>query len=160
MAATVSVGTVPALVFTPQQYSTTATITNAGTSTLYLGQSGVTAATGLPLAPGHSLNEAFTVNVYAVAGNDSVVTPTSTMSAGVSAAGTALTVASGGASFTTGMVVSIKDGASSELVTVGAGATGTNIPISALAFAHVSGTAFGKFQGHNSGSVQVHAQGV
>lgn len=160
MAATISVGTVAALVFTPQRYSTTATITNNGTSTLYLGQSTVTAATGLPLKPGQSLNMTFTQNIYAVAGNDSVVTPTSTLSAGVSAAGTALTVASGGTAFTNGMVVSILDGASSELVTVGSGATGTNIPVSALAFAHNSGVAFGQFQRHNGGSVQVHAQGV
>jgi hypothetical protein len=102
----------------------------------------------------------FTQSIYGVAGNDSIITPTSTLSAGVSAAGTALTVASGGTAFTNGMVVSIQDGASSELVTVGAGATGTNIPISALAFAHGSGTAFGQFQRHNGGSVQVHAQGV
>lgn len=160
MAATISVGTVAALVFAPQQYSTTATITNNGTSTLYLGQSTVTAATGLPLKPGQSLSMTFTQSIYAVAGNNSVVSPTNTLSAGVSAAGTALTVTAGGASFTNGMVVSIQDGASSELVIVGAGATATNIPVSALAFAHNSGVTFGQFQRHNGGSVQVHAQGV
>ena len=160
MAATISVGTIAALVFAPQRYSATATITNDGTSTLYLGQSAVTAATGFPLKPGQSINMTFTQSIYAIAGNDSVITPTSTLSADVSAAGTALTVASGGTAFTNGMVVSIQDGASSELVTVGAGATGTNIPVSALAFDHATGVTFGRFQSHSGGSVQVHAQGV
>lgn len=160
MASTVAVPSAPVLVFAPQENSTTATLTNTGTSTLYLGQSGVSAATGFPLAPGQSINQAFTVDVYAVGGVNSIVSPTDTLSAPVSAAGTALTVTAGGTSFTNGMVISIIDGNSTEVVTVGAGATTTNIPVSALAFDHASGTAFGQFQAHNGGAIQVHAQGV
>lgn len=160
MASTVAVDTVASLVFSPQQHSSTATLVNTGTSMLYLGQSAVTAATGFPLQPGQSINLTFNTDIYAVAGDDSVVSPTNTLSAPVSAAGTALTVAANGTDFTNGMVVSIEDGVKSELVTVGAGATGTNIPVSALAFDHASGVAFGQFQRHNAGAIQVHAQGV
>ena len=145
MASTVSVGSTPVAVFTPQQYATTATLTNAGTSPLYLGQSGVTAATGFPLAPGQSVNQAFTVPIYAVSGVDVIGSPTDTLSAPASATDTALTVASGGASFTNGMTVSIIDGNNTELVTVGAGSTATSVVVSALAFAHASGVTFGQF---------------
>lgn len=72
--------------------------------------------------------------------------PASTLSAPVSAGGTALTVASGGASFTQGMAVWIEDGgtpALNEVVIVANGATATNIPLSTpLRFAHSTSTPF------------------
>lgn len=161
MASTVAVATVASLVFAPQQHSTTATLVNTGTSTLYLGQSTVTAATGFPLQPGQSINLTFNTSIYAVAGNDSVVSPTNTVgAAGVTQGATAIPVAANGTSFTNGMVISIEDGALSELVTVGAGSTGTSVVVSATAHAHVAGVAFGQFQRHNGGTIQVHAQGV
>jgi hypothetical protein len=146
-------------VFQPQVNVTTAVITNTGTSTLYLGQSGVTAATGLPLAPGQVIDQTFTVPVYAVSGVDVVTSPTDTLSANASQGATALTVASGGASFTNGMVISILDGNNTELVTVGNGSTGTSVVVSATAHAHASGVTFGQFVAHAGGSVSVHTAG-
>lgn len=155
MATTVSVTSSPVAVFTPSGNDTTAVLTNTGTSTLYLGQSAVTAATGFPLLAGQSLQVNYNATLYAVAGVDTLVTPTSTASATITLGATAITVASGGTSFTNGMVVSIIDGNNTELVTVGAGATGTNVPISATAHAHASGVTFGQFSKHAGGSIQV-----
>lgn len=153
--ANVSVPSSPVVVFAPSGNDTTAVLLNTGSTTLYLGQSTVTAASGFPLLAGQSISVNYNANLYAVAGVDTVASPTNTLSAPVSQAGTALTVASGGASFTNGMVVSITDGNNTELVTVGAGATGTNIPVSALAHGHATGVTFGQFVRHTGGSVQV-----
>jgi hypothetical protein len=69
-------------------------------------------------------------------------TSTNTVTAGTT---TAITVASGGASFTSGMKVLYDIGANAEVVTVGPGATGTNIPVPAgFAKAHGSGATFGQ----------------
>lgn len=151
-----SVGTAPTLLFTPSATVQAVVITNTGTSTVYLGQSGVTAALGLPLSPGQSLNLTNqTVALYGVAGANTVVSPTDTLSAPASQGATALTVASGGAAFTNGMIVSIQDGNNSELVTVGNGSTGTSVVVSATAFAHATGVTFGQFSSRNGASVRV-----
>lgn len=152
----ISVGTAPGLIFTPSVQYTSVVVANTGTRALYLGQTGVTAATGLPLAAGQTLTlVGITAPLYAVAGVDSIVSPTSTASGSIAQGATSITVASGGTSFTNGMVVSILDGNNTELVTVGNGSTGTSVVISATAKAHASGVTFGQFQGHNGGSVKV-----
>jgi hypothetical protein len=72
--------------------------------------------------------------------------PASTASAPIAAGASSITVASGGASFTTGMQLWIEDGgspAANEVVTVTSGSTGTNIPLSTpTRFAHISSTPF------------------
>lgn len=151
----VSVPSSPVAVFTPRNGDTTAVLLNTGTSTLYLGQSGVTAATGFPLTTGQSISVNYPFPIYAVCGVDLIKTPTSTASATIAQGATAITVASGGTAFTNGMVISIIDGNATELVTVGAGATGTNVPISATANGHASGVTFGQFDKHTGGSIQV-----
>jgi hypothetical protein len=70
--------------------------------------------------------------------------PTGTATAPLAAGGTAITVASGGASFTTGMQVLYDVGGIAEILTVGAGATGTNIPVSAALNAHLTAATFGQ----------------
>jgi hypothetical protein len=56
--------------------------------------------------------------------------PTGTDTALVTAGTTvAITVASGGASFTSGMKLLFDTGANAEVVTVGPGSTGTNVPV-------------------------------
>jgi len=152
---TVSVPSSPVAVFTPSGSDTTAVLTNTGTSTLYLGQSGVTAATGFPLMAGKSMQVCYNATLYAVAAVDAIKTPTSTLSSNALLGATALAVASGGTSFTNGMIVSIIDGNNTELVTVGAGSTGTSVVVSATAHAHASGVTFGQFNGHQGGSIQV-----
>lgn len=156
MSTTVPVSNAPVVIYSPQAHTSTAIITNAGTTTVFLGQSGVSATTGLPLTPGQTV-QLLHVNVplYAVGGPTVITSPTDTLSADASASGTALTVASGGASFTQNMLVSIQDGANSEIVTVGSGSTGTSVVVSALQFDHVTGTKFGQLSHTTGGSVSV-----
>lgn len=151
----VSVTSSPVAVFSPSGTDITGVLTNTGSSTLYLGQSAVTAATGFPLLPGQSLQISYNATIYAVAGVDAIVAPTNTASGSIAQGAVAITVASGGASFTNGMVISIIDGNNTELVTVGAGSTGTNVVISATAHAHASGVTFGQFSKHAGGSIRV-----
>jgi uncharacterized protein (DUF983 family) len=70
--------------------------------------------------------------------------PTGAATALLALGGTAITVAAGGASFTAGMQVLYDTGALAEILTVGAGATGTNIPVSAALKAHLTGATFGQ----------------
>jgi hypothetical protein len=70
--------------------------------------------------------------------------PSGTATAPLAQGGTAITVASGGASFTSGMQVLYDTGASAEVLTVGPGATGTSVPVSAAVKAHLTGATFGK----------------
>lgn len=81
------------------------------------------------------------------------VAPTSTGTAAVSAGGTAITVASGGASFTNGMVLVYDTGGVPEIVTVNGSSTGTSVPVAGqyagqvrggFAEAHGSSAAFGQ----------------
>lgn len=65
-------------------------------------------------------------------------TPTGTLSAGIAPGVIALPVASGGASFTTGMTVQIGTTTTAEIVTVGAGSTSTSIVVSPTRFAHLT----------------------
>ena len=81
-------------------------------------------------------------------------TPTGTISADAAIDDTALTVASGGASFTNGMFLLLGTGAGAEVVTVNDDATATSVPVQSgtptgedvagLAKAHTSGAAFGQ----------------
>ena len=74
--------------------------------------------------------------------------PTGTSTAAVTSppsSVTAITVASGGASFTAGMSVLYDTGGTPEVVAVGGGATATSIPIPAgFTRTHASGAAFGQ----------------
>lgn len=151
-----SVGTAPSLIFTPQVNAQSVTITNTGVETVYLGQTGVTAATGLPLPAGLSINLTIVpAALYAVSGAPNLKSPTATTSGSVIQGATALPVASGGTSFTNGMLVYILDGNNTELVTVGAGSTGTSVVVSATAFAHGSGVTFGQLDSTNNAAIKV-----
>lgn len=70
--------------------------------------------------------------------------PTGTGTAAVTTASTAITVASGGASFTAGMILLYDTGSAADVLRVGAGATGTNIPVAGFAKAHSGGATFGQ----------------
>jgi hypothetical protein len=72
--------------------------------------------------------------------------PTGTSTAVLNAGGTAITVASGGASFTSGMLL-LYDTAGSvnaEVLTVTTTGTATNIPVSAAVKGHLTGALFGQ----------------
>ena len=74
----------------------------------------------------------------------SAVAPTGTSNAALAAGGTAIGVASGGASFTNGMILLLDTGILTEVVTVNGSATGTSIPVTAAVRAHSSGMTFGQ----------------
>lgn len=152
----VTVGTAPVLIFAPQASAQNFIITNTGTSTVYLGQTGVTAATGFPLKSGQSFSlPVVSQPIYAVSAAGSIKAPTSVTSGSVVATGTALPVASGGTSYTNGMAVVVQDGNSTEVVTVGAGSIATSVVVSALAFNHASGVTFGQLNASNNAAVRV-----
>lgn len=151
----IPVSSAATLILTASATATSCVITNNGSSTVFIGGSAVTPTSGFPLAAGQTISSPFiNQNIYACSNVNNITTPTSTLSANVSAAGTSLSVASGGASFTAGMVISINDGVNTELVTVSA-STGTTITVSALQHAHASGTAFGQFQSTQGSGVSV-----
>lgn len=70
--------------------------------------------------------------------------PNGTATAGLAAGGTAITVASGGASFTSGMQLLYDTGQATEILTVNGSATATSIPVSAAVKAHLTGATFGQ----------------
>jgi hypothetical protein len=71
--------------------------------------------------------------------------PTGVTNAGVAAGAVALPMASGGAAFTTGMVLVVDTGNNAEVTTVVApGGTGTSVPVQALAKPHLTAAAFGQ----------------
>lgn len=74
----------------------------------------------------------------------SAVAPTGTSTAPLSITGTAVTVASGGASFTTGMLVLYDTGTSAEVLKVTATGSATSIPVTAATKAHLTGATFGQ----------------
>ena len=75
--------------------------------------------------------------------------PTGTTNAAASQGGNAISVASGGASFTNGMFILMDTGTSTELLVVNGSATGTSIPVAGQ-WAGESQGGFGK--AHNSGA--------
>lgn len=72
------------------------------------------------------------------------VAPTGTATAGLAAGATAITVASGGASFTGGMVLIYDTGLLTEILTVTSTGSATSIPVSAAAKTHLTGATFGQ----------------
>lgn len=81
------------------------------------------------------------------------IAPTGTSNASVIIGGTAISVASGGASFTNGMFLMYDTGVNTEVLVVNGSATGTSIPVAGqwagetragFAKAHGSGATFGQ----------------
>ncbi|HYK70436.1 MAG TPA: hypothetical protein VEV45_21000 [Streptosporangiaceae bacterium] len=70
--------------------------------------------------------------------------PTGTATAVLNAGGTAITVASGGASFTNGMLLAYDTGQLLEILTVNGSATATNIPVTPASRSHLSAVTFGQ----------------
>jgi uncharacterized paraquat-inducible protein A len=70
--------------------------------------------------------------------------PTGTATNALAQGGTALTVASGGASFTNGMFLLFDTGANAEPLVVNGVSTATNVPVTAAVKAHSSNATFGQ----------------
>lgn len=158
MAAPYSVSVTPAatLVYSPQSTSDHVFIANNGSTPIYLGQAGVTAFTGLQLLPRNSIDLSnLTKPIYAASEAGGIGSLSGTATALLAKGGTGITVASGGASWTQGMLLQINDGPASEIVIVGAGSGATNIVIGASAFAHNTGFTFQQYLGGAGGTVTV-----
>lgn len=153
----VPVSAIPTLLYTPASSNDRVRIANAGQTTVFLGQSAVTAATGLPLRAG-SKPILLTSNngaIYGVAAPVATGTPSGTTSAALAAGVTGLTVASGGASFTQGSIILLDTGAKAETLTVGAGSGATNIVVNATQFPHATGATIVTLTGSCGTSVHV-----
>jgi hypothetical protein len=70
--------------------------------------------------------------------------PTGTDTATLAVGGTSLTVGSGGASFSTGMLLLFDTGTNAEVLKVTSTGTATNIPVSAAIKAHLANATFGQ----------------
>ena len=116
---------------------------NAGQQTAYVGQAGVSSATGLPLPPGNRAR-LFTAagTIYATAGFNQV-SPFGTANAATSVGGSTITVTSGGTAFTSGMGIVVEPGTPrQEIAMVFASNAGTVTSAAAFTFAHGSATTF------------------
>ena len=144
MANTPVSATITTVVFTPSSSGTPhAYLYNQGASTVYLGGSGVSTTTGMPLLPGDRADlSTMPFTVYAVSGYNTttpigtVVTATTTFPGGTILTG-------GGTVFTAGMWIAVESGTPrQELAQVLASNAGSVITTAALQFAHGTATTF------------------
>jgi hypothetical protein len=138
-------GTVTTVVYYPPSSGNPHCIlTNIGGNTAYVGQSGISSATGLPMPPNDRAKLLFAGGtIYATAGFGQIA-PFGTANAVTSyPSGSTITVASGGTAFTSGMTVVIEPGTPrQEIGTVfssNAGSVVTNAPFT---YAHGTTTTF------------------
>lgn len=154
----ISVGPAATLVYQPQTSHDHVFIANNSSAVVYLGQVNVSAATGMPLYPSQIFDlPVVKTSIYAASSTGSVGSLSGTATASVAQGATGITVASGGASWTQGMLLQFNDGVRTEYVTVGAGSGPTNIVISATAFAHNNGVTFTQQLGGAGGVLTVTA---
>lgn len=134
-----SVSAVPAVIYTPSGSGHPhAVITNTGTATLYVGQKGVTAANGLPLAPNQQIPLVIaSFTLYAVSGYTPTATTTTTTAAVVAGTGT-VAVTAGTGLVNTGYVL-IASAAAAEVVQIISGGTTTTLTTTAPSYDHASG---------------------
>ena len=126
---------VPASVGSP-----TATITNTGKTTAYIGGASVTVSTGLALFPNQMIDfPAYTTGIWAVAAAGTLGPAATLSAAGTVAALTLAVTATSG--FGTSTVLQVGSGTAAETLTV-ATTTGTTVTFTTAArWAHASGEA-------------------
>jgi len=136
-----SVAAVPALVYSPSLAGTPhVTVNNLGRYPVYLGQAGVTAASGFPLYPNNMIDlPVCPVSLYAVGGYTKTATATTT-TADAAAGATTLAITSGAGTANGGYVL-VGVGAALEVVSITSGGGTTTLTTSALAYDHVAGEA-------------------
>lgn len=165
MPLTTFVGPTATLIYDPKTVVgvPNATIVNAGSTTLYLGQAAVTESSGYPLTAGNTLEyPANLPALYAVSASKTTASPTTTLTAAAAAGDTTLTVAAG-TSFTAGMIITIGTGTAAETATVASSTSTTIVITTGLVFDHASGEAVTADAAPTSeiggGSVQVYRGG-
>lgn len=128
----VNLDAVPTWIFTPNSSAASnLQLTNLGSSILYIGQSGVTPNTGIPLNPGQKPIELFNVTqtLYACSRTSpGTAAATASTSASVTVGTTSWTVASGGmANIPVGTYFLVGAGTSQEVLKVATSASTTTI---------------------------------
>jgi hypothetical protein len=140
-ALTTSVSGAPVLVYNPAPSGTpNASISNTGGSVAYIGQAGVTVASGLPLYPNQQIILPYApTKIYAVSPVTATATATTTTAAANSAATTlAITSGTGTAN---GQQIQVGSGSNAEIVTIVSGGGTTTLTVTALNYDHRSGAA-------------------
>lgn len=116
------------------------TLSNEGSSTVWIGAAGVQPNAGVPLAPGQQAIFPLAYQaLYAVSSVSATATAT-TLSAAANAGATSLSVVSG-VGIANGQVVQIGSGTNLETATVTAGGGTTTLTVGALDFDHRTGGA-------------------
>lgn len=118
-------------------------LSNIGGNTAYVGQSGISSATGLPMPPNDRAKLLFAGGtIYATAGFTQVA-PYGTINAATTIGGSLLTVSSAGTAFGTGSTIVVEPGTPRQEIAVvsstNAGSVTTSAPFT---FGHGSATTF------------------
>ncbi len=136
-----SVSGAPVLIYNPAPSGTpNSFIQNSGSSVIYIGQAGVTAANGVPLYPNQVIDLSFSpIKLYAASGVVATATATTTTAAANSGA-TSLAITSGTGTVN-GQQIQVGSGSNAEVVTITAGGGTTTLTVTALNYDHRSGAA-------------------
>lgn len=129
---------VATLVYSPPSQGTPhVTLINEGGSVVYVGQSAVTAASGLPLYPRQQVSLPFApIALYAVSGSAGTATTVNTNAAANSGA-TSLSFGAGYATAAVnGLQATVGTGSNAETVTISAGGGTATLTVSALQYDH------------------------
>ena len=118
-------------------------LTNIGGNTAYVGQSGISSATGLPMPPNDRSRLLFAGGtIYATAGFNQA-SPFGTANAATTIGGSVITVASGGTAFGTGSTFVVEPGTPrQEIAVVFATNAGTVTTTAAFTFGHPNASVF------------------
>ena len=118
-------------------------LSNIGGNTAYVGQSGISSATGLPMPPNDRSKLLFAGGtIYATAGFNQV-SPFGTANAATTIGGSTITVASGGTAFGTGSTFVVEPGTPrQEIAVVFATNAGTVTTTAAFTFGHPNASVF------------------
>ena len=118
-------------------------LSNIGGNTAYVGQSGISSATGLPMPPNDRSRLLFAGGtIYATAGFNQA-SPFGTANAATTIGGSVITVASGGTAFGTGSTFVVEPGTPrQEIAVVFATNAGTVTTTAAFTFGHPNASVF------------------
>ena len=118
-------------------------LSNIGGNTAYVGQSGISSATGLPMPPNDRAKLLFAGGtIYATAGFNQA-SPFGTANAATTIGGSTITVASGGTAFGTGSTFVVEPGTPrQEIAVVFATNAGTVTTTAAFTFGHPNASVF------------------
>ncbi len=132
-------------------------IHNSGPATVYLGQVGVTAATGLPLPSKAKISLPFAnVALYAACGGLTLSgTVTSNLSTAVTGGTSTTLVVASGTGFAAGQVVQVGSGGNAETLTLLTAIGTTLTPTTKPAFDHAVGEAVTLVTGASPGTLRV-----